>query len=330
MASQSSLLLSVPAEIRLHIYSFLLNDGNEQWLQVRNKPPYRDKSPKAPAAEATGQEQKPQDTAPPRRRSSTTYHVMERTSMFHRRCHKTTYYLAPLAPAADGSDTDEEGVMHVAILSVCRQTYHEGSEALYGRHGFDFGTHIEAVVPFLQDRTPYTASLLRTISVHKLGPMPCLGSTSEHHEWSYMCRFLASALPSSSNTSSSGDDGLGKDAAVAVAAAATAAAATSSLGIKKLRLQVEAGRPSQRWRGVQRLTESDIRLLSQVGGHDVLDWAAELAQVKGLERLEVVVDEKYLPEPKSPAMALYAALSASIENGLTGFLRSEMRVRSGS
>jgi hypothetical protein len=33
---------------------------------------------------------------------------------------------------------------------------------------------------------------------------------------------------------------------------------------------------------------------------------------------------KYLPVPKSPGMILYAAISASIEKGLTDFFRSEM------
>lgn len=233
--------------------------------------------------------------------------------MFHRRCHKTTYHLAP----QDDPDSDTEE-MHVTILSVCRQTYHEGSEILYGRHGFDFDAHIEAVVPFLQDRTPYSASLLRTISVYKRGPMPCLGSASEKHEWSYMCRFLSSSLSSPSRNPSNND---WKD---------VAAAAAASLGVRKLRLVVESGRPSQPWQGIQELTESDIRLLSLVGGHEILEWVAELAQVRGLEELEVVADEKYLPAPKSPAMVLYAALSASTGGGLAPFLRSEMGIDEGS
>lgn len=333
MTNQGSLLLLIPPEIRLHIYSFLLNDGNKKWFQIRNKPPFhRSKtftlpvsSPAAPlpptiAEKNAQQNQDPSSCSasstsstapPPRRRTSSAYHVMERTSMFHRRCHPTTYHLTP----NDDTTTTEEVVdLHVAILSACRLTYHEGAELLYGRHGFDFRDHVEAVVPFLRDRTPYSAALLRTISVYKRGPMPCLGSASEKHEWSYMCRFLASSNTCSSNGNNDGSK------------QQNANAATTTTAVRRLRLVVESGRPSQPWVGIQALTEADIRLLSLVGGYDVLEWVTQLAQVQGLETLDVVPDEKYLPAPKSPAMALYAALSASIGGGLAPFLRAEMNI----
>lgn len=236
---------------------------------------------------------------------------MERTSMFHRRCHKTTYHLSHI----DDDDDDAENTeMHVAILSVCRLTYHEGSELLYGRHGFDFDTNIEAVVPFLQDRTPYSASLIRNISIYKRGPMPCLGSASEKHEWSYMCRFLASSWVSSSSPNAINGEVINSKHDTAVNPT------------RRLRLVVESGKPSQPWQGIQELAESDIRLLSLVGGHDVLEWVTDLAQVQGLAALEVVADERFLPVPKSPEMALYAAMSASIGTGLVPYLRSAMNI----
>lgn len=319
MSTAGCLLLSVPPEIRLHIYSFLLNDGNQKWLQIRNKPPFSTPPSPTPPQIAAPFHAPRQDNdndkpavvpaSPPPRRSSTTYHVMERTSMFHRRCHKTTYHLHQPDPAVPAMD--------VAILAVCRTTYHEGTELLYGRHGFDFDTHIEAVVPFLQDRTPYAATMLRSLSVYKRGPMPCLGVASEKHEWSYLCRFLASA--SINNRHHRQDDGDGLKSA-----------GGAHHNVKRLRLVVECGRPSQAWEGIQELSESDLRLLSLVGGHtEVLEWIAELAKVKGLETLEVVPDSKYLPQPKSPAMALYAALSASVEHALAPFLRSEMGIVAG-
>lgn len=243
--------------------------------------------------------------------------------MFHRRYHKTTYHL---------SDPDLAGAeMHVAILAVCRMTYHEASEVLYGRHGFDFGCHIEAVVPFFQDRTPYTASLLQTISVYKRGPMPCLGSASEKHEWSYMCRFLASNLGSHHHNRDDEDNNNNNNGGGGSSSSSNGPknVPSSPVCVRKLRLVVESGRPSQRWAGVQNLTESDIRLLSLVGGHEVLEWVAELAQIKGLEELDIVPSEKFLHAAscnKTPAMALYAALSASIEEGLAPFLRSEMNI----
>lgn len=80
------------------------------------------------------------------------------------------------------------------------------------------------------------------------------------------------------------------------------------------------------WDGVQMLSESDIRLLSLIG-HECLEWVKDLSQVKHLEELELVSEVKYLPVPKSPAMAVYAALSASIEHGLAAFLRTEMQLQ---
>lgn len=93
--------------------------------------------------------------------------------------------------------------------------------------------------------------------------------------------------------------------------------------MKKLRLVVEGGRPGKPWEGVQELSEAEIRLLSLIQ-HESLQWITELSQVKGIEELDVVSDIKYLPVPKSPGMILYAAISASIEKGLTDFFRSEM------
>jgi hypothetical protein len=178
--------------------------------------------------------------------------------------------------------------VQTAILSVCRLIYNETSHVLYATHWFEFGTHVEAVVPFLQDRSPHTRSLVTGISVYKRGPVPCLDCTSDRHEWSYLCRYLTNTRP-----------------------------------LKRLRLIVEGGRPGKPWEGVQELSEADIRLLSLIQ-HESLEWITALSQVKGIEELDVVPDMKYLPEPKSPGMVLYAAISASIEKGLTDFFRTEM------
>lgn len=268
-------LLSIPPEIRLHIYNFLLDGGGDEWLAIRNKPPPREnlhlqQAPGSPRAEVR----------PHSRRRSTKYNVVEQTSMFHRRCYETTYCLA------GGSRAE----LHTSVLGVCRVVYAEAADVLYGKHRFDFGQHVEAVVPFLADRTAHTHQMVRSISVHKRGPMPCLGSTSDRYEWSYMCRYLA-----------------------------------TTGAVKRLRVVVECGRPGGPWEGVQDLSESDVRLLSLIG-HECLEWVRDLAKVKSLDELDVVPEVKYLPEPKSPSMVLYAALSASIDKGLVAFLRSEMIV----
>ncbi|PSR80674.1 hypothetical protein BD289DRAFT_373627 [Coniella lustricola] len=243
-------LLLVPAEIRQHIYTYLFDDGGSRWIKIQNKPAAR---------------------------RSTKYHVAERTSMFHQRFYETTYQLGDAAIE-----------LHPAIMSVCRQLYLEASYALYGRHDFEFGQDVQAVVPFLADRVPLTLPLVMGIGVYKRGPRSGLGCTSEKNEWSFMCRYLL-----------------------------------SSSTLKRLRVVVETGRPSQPWDGVQELSAADIRLLSLIG-HESLEWVRELAQVKMLEEVEVVPDEKYLPVPESSAMAVYAALSASVNDGLVQFLKSEM------
>lgn len=197
--------------------------------------------------------------------------------MFHRRCYKTTYHLA-------NSHVD----MHTSILAVCRLLYTEAADLLYGKHCFDFGHHIEAVVPFLADRTPHTRAMVTHISVYKRGPLPCLGCSGDKYEWAYMCRYL-------SNTDA----------------------------VKRLKIVMECGRPAHPWEGVQELSKSDIRLLSLIG-HDTLEWVRDLSQVKNLDAVDIIPDVRYLPVPKSPSMVVYAALSASIEQGLVEFLRSEM------
>lgn len=197
--------------------------------------------------------------------------------MFHQRCFETTYHLA-----SDGME------LHTEVMGVCRLLYTEAADMLYRRHFFDFGYHVQAVVPFLSDLSPRTRSLVESISVCKRGPIPSLGFTSERNEWSYMCRFL-----SQTNT------------------------------LRSLRIVVETGRPARPWDGVQELSASDIRLLTLIG-HDNIEWIGELAQLKSLEEVGIVPEVKHLPLPKSPAMTVYAALSASVEKGLVEFLRSEM------
>lgn len=261
-------LLNLPAEVRLGIYSFVLEDWGEIWLPIRNKPAGRQNKLHDPSSSATTRS---------KHRRSTKYKVMEQTSMFHSRCDETTYSI--------GASRAE---LHTSLMAVCRLLYNEASEVLYGRHFFDFGCHIEAVVPFLQDRTQKTRGMVRFISVYKQGLMPCLGGTSRRYEWSHMFRYLA-----------------------------------TSGAVTKLRIVMECGKPKRPWEGVQDLSESDVRLLSLIG-HESLEWVGDLAKVKTLRELDIVPDIRYLPDPSSQSMAVYAALSASIETGLMSFLRAEM------
>ena len=80
-----------------------------------------------------------------------------------------------------------------AVMATCRQAYLEMALVLYSWYTFDFGDHTEAIVPFLSDRTAYSCSLIRSISVR----MSCLhsasyGTFSERHEWTGMIHYLNS------------------------------------------------------------------------------------------------------------------------------------------
>lgn len=103
---QQSPFLWMPAEIRLNIYSYLLNDGENQWLCIRNRPDSRYKQWEVEVG----------NQSPVVPRQSTKYHVIERTSMFSRRCFETTYHLA-----SEGTE------FHVRSFQIQSQAFQEGS-----------------------------------------------------------------------------------------------------------------------------------------------------------------------------------------------------------
>lgn len=175
-----------------------------------------------------------------------------------------------------------------AIMSVNRQVYHETSHLLYGEHAFDFGADLEAVVPFLEDRLPQTRALIREISVQK---RPVHADESGKYDWAKMCRYLG-----------------GMDT------------------LCRLRLVVEGGRPAAEWDGPRELSPSDLRLLWLVKHHS-MEWATNLAEAaRGVREVEIVASVGYLAPPKTTAMLLYAAFSASITTSLVEFLRSDLGV----
>lgn len=252
-SKSASPFMDMPAEIRLLIYSYLLDDGGNKTLSVHSLTEKRFR-------EHT-------------RRTRSKYRVLEQT--LHRRCYETTYAIAT-----------EATEFHTSIMRVNHRIHDETTHLLYGKHIFDFGSSIEAVVPFLMDRTAHSRPLVDQISIYKRGPLPYL--ESDRYEWAHLCRFLS-----------------------------------SSTDVKKLRLVVEGGRPNNPWDGPEELTESDFRLLTLVK-HESLDWVTELSQVKGLEELEIVPDIQYFPAPRTTSMILFAAFSASIDKGLAQFLRNQL------
>lgn len=207
--------------------------------------------------------------------------------MCQQRCYETTY-----------CQTDEQqshSKFYPSIMAVCRLLHHEAAEMLYGSHGFDFSYNIEAVVPFLADRTQYTRALITRISVCKGGPfaMRALLTGSGRNDWAHMCQYLA-----------------------------------ESNIVKRLQVVVDAGKPGEKWEGPQRLSESEIRLLKGIN-IGVLDWIQDLTEIKGLEELQIVPNLTHMTPPQTTAMIVYAALSASLQDGAGDFLKAEMDMADG-
>jgi len=255
MAEDGSPLLRLPAEIRLDIYHHLLLSDGAKTLAIRNRTQRDGSKP-------------PNKLAPP-------FKMFGRT-IPRRSTAETPYRLK----------TDVE--IHSAIMCVNRQTHLEASELVYGKHCFDFGEDIEAVVPFLEDRTLEARRQISEISVQL---KPAKSYEGWNDDWMDLCRYLA------------------------------------EMGtLKKLRLVVQGGRPTGTWDGPKELLVSDLRLLWRIK-HDIMAWAGGLALLRGIPEVEIAPDVRYLAPPTTAAALLYAALSASINTSLVEFLRSDLKLQ---
>ncbi|OHE99054.1 hypothetical protein CORC01_05744 [Colletotrichum orchidophilum] len=284
MDREQSPLMRIPAEIRIMIYEYLLDldHAGDKRLAVRNK----------------AMHQLPAGALSTYRRTS--YRIIERS--FHRQCFETTYaHHRPAAHAHNNTNTNTNNTstststssstpMHPEIMAVNRRIHRETSHLLYRRpHGFDFGSDIEAVVPFLKDLTPASRAAIQELTIRKDGPVMHGTSESDRLDWAAMCAYLARL----------------------------------DTTIPRLRIVVEGGRPTAAaWAGLKALSVSDLRLLALIK-HDSMDWVAALAAVRGLARLEIVPRVRYLPAPGTTATLLFAAFSASIDTALVEYLQTE-------
>lgn len=262
MATDSP-LLQIPPEIRVFIYEHLLNTGSRHVIAIRNKP--RQTTTSRQCHEKESVEQK-------RRRSS--YYVLEKTLM--RRSFHTTYSL----------DADKE--IHPAIMAVSKKIREEAAHYLYAKHSFHFGSDLEAVAPFLADRTPSTRELVQDITLYKHST-PCSAET-DSCDWAAACRTLKT-LPR----------------------------------LNRLRIVVGGGRPQRDWEGPHELSLSDLRLLYGTR-HESLEWVRELAEVKTVGQVEIVADVQYMAPPKTTTTMIFAALSASIETSLVEFMKKDLGI----
>ncbi|KAF4453957.1 Autophagy-related protein 3 [Fusarium austroafricanum] len=255
--AEKSMLLRIPPEIRMLIYDYLLDNGGTKDISIRNQS----------KCEYEVRRSKSQRTA---------YYIMERT--IAKKAYETTYC----------ADPHPNRSMHTAIMHINRKIREEASHFLYTKHAFHFGEDLEAVVPFLADKTPRTRDLVREISLYKRSPTNAMEPNS--YDWSSVCRSLRSLQ-----------------------------------SLDKLTLVIEGARPRGPWDGPQNLTVSDFRLLYTTR-HDSLEWARELASIKTIKEVVIVADIHNLPHPESNMMLVLAAFSSSIDTSLVDFLRDDLGI----
>ncbi|KAI3331486.1 hypothetical protein HD806DRAFT_477472 [Xylariaceae sp. AK1471] len=189
--------------------------------------------------------------------------------------------------------TTKSAIFCAALMRVNRAVYEETAHLLYSTHIFDFGSDIEAVEPFLSDLTPASRRLVTHVEVYKRRP----DGESDRYEWRAMCTYLCDYA-----------------------------------NLQYLRLVVQAGRPSpspsvssesESWDGPRELSSTDLKLLIDLG-QESLQWIADVAGLKGLRDVEIVPDFCFVPTPKTMNMRVFAAVSASVDKGVTEFLRGKL------
>lgn len=325
-----SRLLSLPAELRLQIYSYLLlpphslsskdvpslvptdhhdyctASGVDAPYESDSSMTYRNRS--LPRLEIRVLDpQTPSSHQPSNTRPNLRSKLSIRTSRFRARTMQTTYVL-PRNPG-----------IHAAILSTCRQCHAEAAPLLYGGHSFSFSTHVEAVEPFLADLTPYSRSCIREIGLVKRG-LP-YEREFDRAEWAGACRYLADPV-------------------------------SQLLSLRKLNLGVVAGCPGPTgWGDVREFSKEDFmfhlgamgkegtRTPPELQWRDLrgvrysvgvttaeenewrgMDWVGELLAIQGLENVEVGAIVEHCPPPMSERMEFWVAFSKSVQNGFAEYI----------
>lgn len=189
------------------------------------------------------------------------------------RCVSTTYI-----------SLDTSGI-YTSLLLANAQIHTEAVEVLYSNHTFDFDTHIEALVAFLTDLTPFARNCVRSIRLVKRA-LP--------YETQFDRFEFATAMEMLGN--------LGK--------------------LRSLSLGIVAGRPGLNgWDMVPTFKLEHYDFVKSMEG---MEWIEHLLTVKGLERVEVDAVIEHCPLPRSAAMARYIQFSASIESSFADFLQERM------
>jgi hypothetical protein len=198
------------------------------------------------------------------------------------RCMTTTYHCINAAAHM---------AANVSILRASRQIHAEAAELLYSSYTWDFDSHIEAIVPFLRDRTP-----LARRSIHSLRlvqrPLAYLREF-DRCEWSHALRYLARQIRL-------------RRLELAVVAAGCPPAAAAPHG----------------WDCVAPYSAADFAVLRY---HDGMEWLRCLEEIGHLQELDVCAVVEHCPPVTSSAnMANYVRFSASVGAGFREYLMARM------
>lgn len=212
------------------------------------------------------------------------YHTRSKYSVresLQARCMNTTYHCINNPRIED----------NLSILRCNKQIHAEAAELLYSSYTFDFDGHIEAVIPFLSDLTPFARSCIKNLRIVKRGLPYC--KEFDKCEWSNAMRYLTST--------------------------------STNIALRRLELGVVAGRPGENgWDRVARYSAQDFELLQQVDG---MEWMQYLLEVQGLQELDVSAVIEHCPQAtSSSAMANYVRFSASVDSGFREFLKGKLLV----
>lgn len=168
--------LDLPLELRLKIYGYLLPARKHEIITQRPHNGSFFSSPPAYSSQTLYQAYASQP-------GLTTYALL--TSNFRR-------------------DFPHAGI-HTAILRTCKQIHDEAVEVLYGTEGttFDFGVHVDAVVPFWSDRCASARRSARSVRMAKeipgatengRRPAATKLQAAETEVWDKTCSYLRSEL----------------------------------------------------------------------------------------------------------------------------------------
>lgn len=207
----------------------------------------------------------------------TTYSV--HCDRFRARCVGTTYHCI----------NNPNLSQSVGLLRANRQIHDEVAEMLYGHYAFDFDNHVEAIVPFFQDLTPFSRSCVKSVRVVKRS----LAYEKEFDKCEWANAMQCLSCPE------------------------------VGVGLQNLDLGIIAGRPGTgSWDMIPAYSAQQFGMLKDMEG---MEWLRGLLEIKGLQALNVdAIVEHCPPAASSRAMAGYIRFSASIQGGLSEFLRSEI------